>query len=231
MLNKYRPRGTDKNLIRVGVAEGDGGYLIPNDTFGIDGLYSPGVDQLSEFELYFAELGTPCFLIDYSVDSAPRSHKNFHFQKLWLSANNEPNSITLEDWISEDQGQKTELVLQMDIEGAEWAVLEKARRSTLRRFRIIVVELHGFAGKFQKKHSWKLLRVVTRNLFRDHIPVHFHGNNCCGSRQVGEHMIPNVVELTLLRKDRVGTLRDHAKLPHPLDRPNIPANALPPTWK
>jgi hypothetical protein len=59
-------------------------------------------------------------------------------------------------------------------------------------------------------------------LRQNHSVVHLHPNNCCGTTKVGSTgaAIPNVLELTLLRKDRLrrwGTRGQRVMSPHPLD--------------
>jgi len=51
--------------------------------------------------------------------------------------------------------------------------------------------------------------------------------------QIGDLAIPNVIEMTLLRKDRSPATGYATAFPHPLDRtnvPGIPDFALPKPW-
>ena len=41
------------------------------------------------------------------------------FRKLWLDIQGRPDSMTLEDWVAELSPGSDDLLLQMDIEGAE----------------------------------------------------------------------------------------------------------------
>ena len=143
LIQLLRPKKISGELVRIG-RSGDGGYLIPNDLGGISGLFSPGVADNSSFEEFFADLGVPCFLLDASIDASPLKHPNFNFRKEWLLGVTEPGlSTTLSDWMS---GSKINFqgngILQMDIEGAEYSVLESTSREILNEFRIIVIELH-----------------------------------------------------------------------------------------
>lgn len=68
---KLWPVKTRFPLIRIG-SENDGGYLIPNDLYGITACFSPGVDINSSFEKELLKReGIPSHLADYSVDAPP----------------------------------------------------------------------------------------------------------------------------------------------------------------
>jgi hypothetical protein len=103
-------------LERVG-GDGDGGYLIPQDTEGIVALFSPGVSTVANFELAFAERGVPCFLADRSVDGPPVAHARLHFLKKHLGQTTGPGTISLDDWVRRCCTQPGDLMLQMDIRG------------------------------------------------------------------------------------------------------------------
>lgn len=67
------------------------------------------------------------------------------------------------------------------------------------------------------------LGKLAQRLDRLFVSVHAHPNNCCGSFEFGElnARLPRVRELSLLRKDRIGTGnnigRSELQLPHRLD--------------
>ena len=65
MLTALHPQNTTTNLIRVGPS-GDGGYLIPDDLDGLVACFSPGVSDISGFEVQCAERGMDVFMADAS---------------------------------------------------------------------------------------------------------------------------------------------------------------------
>jgi len=71
---------SNHKLIRVG-GDSDGSYLVPDDLDGVTMCFSPGVSIEADFEFQLANRGMKCYLADYSVDEAPLSHPNFHFEK------------------------------------------------------------------------------------------------------------------------------------------------------
>lgn len=90
---------------------------------------------------------------------------------------------------------------------------------TLLRFRFIVLELHDLRSAFTRS-GLTLLKSLIRKLKASHEIVHLHPNNCCGGVFERELVWPEVLELTLIRKDRISKDLGLAELPHLLDRDN-----------
>ena len=232
-ISTMRPLQCGHELIRIG-GNGDGGYLVPDDLDGIVACFSPGVDRIAQFELTLAQrYGIPCFLADASVAEAPERHPIIHFERRFLGSQPDDKYMTLDDWVTrkEDRFGSGDLILQMDIEGAEYDVLTHASDEMLNRFRVIVLELHGLERLFL--NGFRLFfDSMIRKLLKNHAVVHLHPNNCCGKTSWGGVEIPRVMELTLLRNDRVFATGYREDFPHPLDDDNTrnPTLPLPPMW-
>ena len=217
-----RPINIGIDLVRVG-GDNDGAYLLPEDLDGITAVFSPGVATEFSFEKTFADQGIPCFMIDGSVDSPPSSHENFFFEKLWLSpVTKKGESISLDDWIHKAPA-SGDLVLQMDIEGAEFGCLITAKAATLQRFRVIVVEYHNL-GQMLNVKSLRRVQGVFEKLSNTHTVVHAHANNCCPVFRIRKIRIPTVIEVTYIRNDRVKERNGFASIPHEQDQLNVPDN-------
>lgn len=211
---------TDKKLIRVG-AEGDGGYLIPDDLEGIRAVFSPGVDAVAEFESYFAERGIDCYLADASVESPPISHPNFHFQKKFVYAGPSQGTwLNFQNWIEQSAPPEGDLLLQMDIEGAEWEILEEIPMDLLNRFRIIVLEMHGM-HQLAYKIAYETIKRTFQKLTLNFEIVHIHPNNAERTMHVHGFELAPLLEVSLLRKDRISSKYLVEKLPNKLDRDNV----------
>lgn len=87
------------------------------------------------------------------------------------------------------------------------------------RFRFIVLELHDLRSAFTRS-GLILLKSLIRKMKATHEIVHVPPNNCCGGVFEGELIWPEVLEMTLIRKDRIVKILGPAELPHPLDRDN-----------
>ena len=233
-IKKLRPYNVGIELIRMG-AKRDGGYLVPNDTEGISACFSPGVNKVSEFEMDCHNRNMKIFLADKSVDK-PRlnlKQEQFHFLKKFVGCLNNDDFITLDDWAEMMPVEKgEELMLQMDIEGAEYVTLINTSEALLKSYRIIVLEIHGL-HKIWNQEFYKLASAAFDKLLQHHTCVHIHPNN---HGTIVEHEgieIPTVMEMTFIRNDRIKEKTPHTQFPHPLDTHNsknrIPME-LPKIW-
>jgi hypothetical protein len=230
-LKDLHPVRTSTPLIRLG-SEVDGGYLVPDDLDGVVACFSPGVDVIASFEQAIADRGIPCFLADASVEKAPIEHPQFVFDRKFLGVWNDETTITLDTWVKHYAPPEGDLILQMDIEGAEWPVLLNVSDETLARFRIIVLEVHA-VQKMLEQEMLPIMSAALGRLTRSFHVVHNHPNNCYGSLQMGWLEVPRLLELTFLRKDRANATGYETQFPHPLDRTNVPGRAdvvLPKGW-
>ena len=217
-----KPKPSSHPLMRIG-ENCDGSYLVPEDLDGITACFSPGVNNFKHFEDTLVDVyGIDCHMCDFSSDvqnfRTPLKDGKQTFQKKWLDTKTEGDNISFDDWISGD-APSGDLLLQMDIEGAEYRNLLSVSEAALSRFRVIILEVHGL----EYIKSALILRNVLGPTFKrlsSHFSVaHAHPNNCCGDFDIpGTGIrIPNVLELTYIRKDRVTAPKYRPLLPHPLD--------------
>lgn len=228
LIRDLRPVTTAIPLVRIG-GDSDGAYLVPDDLDGVTALFSPGVAESATFEEYFANRGIPCYLADASVEQAPVNHALFHFEPRYLGIFNQDPFTTLDAWINRHAPGNGDLVLQMDIENAEWGVLANVSEETLRRFRIIVIEWHAVDRILDSAFH----RDVMRRLLQTHHVVHAHPNNSSRIVSARGISIPPLVEMTFLRKDRAAATGHATHFPHDLDIVNVPGQPdmpLPRNW-
>lgn len=231
LMRDARPWKAGPALIRLG-APGDGGYLVPDDLDGIVACFSPGVSTVADFEADLAARGIDCHLADGSVDGPPFDHPRFRFEKTFLGSEDDTTRMRLASWVRRNAPPQGDLLLQMDIEGAEYDVLLDTPSEILRRFRIIVIEFHDLEMLFTRP-GFALVRLCLQRLLRDFVVVHLHPNNCAGVARKAPFTVPSVMEFTFLRRDRAATLSPALDFPHPLDRANTTEREdppLPPCW-
>jgi hypothetical protein len=219
LFNKLRPVRAGPELIRLG-GPGDGGYLIPDDLDGIDCCYSAGVGSTSLFEADLGRRGIRSLMADYSVAGPSIEDPNFTFLKRYVGTCDSDTDIEINRWISSERARIP--MLQMDIEGGEYDCLLALAPERLRAFRIVALEVHHI-GTWRCPPFFRIAKSLVAKLLADFAVVHLHANNTAPMFEAARRQIPAVIELTLLRKDRVeaGAL-PWALLPHPLDRPNDP---------
>ncbi len=225
-----QPKNPRSGLIRIG-AKGDGGYLVPNDLDGIAGCISPGVSQEVGFDTALAERGVDVIMADSSVDAPPVDHPRFRFFKKHLDIIEDDAHVRLDTLCSNIPSDAGDLVLQMDIEGAEWRVLLDLDPQTLARFRIMVIEFHAVSDIFGRASSEMIISTF-RKLTHQHHVVHIHPNNTRGPIVSGSIAVPPFIEVTFYRKDRPLS-GEPVVIPHPLDAdcvPSMPTVTLPKVW-
>lgn len=213
-------------MTRLG-PNGDGGYILPNDLEGITACYSPGVSFVSDFENDCAKRGMQVFLADRSVDGPAVQNDAFHFTKKYIGAFDTDEFMTLDTWVEQTAPDpKSDLLLQIDIEGFEYEVFLNMTEKLQRRFRTIVVEFHMMDQLWNAPFN----RIITRTfdkLLQTHACVHIHPNNCCGSVEKDGLVIPRVMEFTFHRLDRVLPGEYQTKFPTELDFDNTTNATLP----
>jgi hypothetical protein len=220
LIKRLRPLDCGKKLIRIGGA-GDGGYLIPDDLDGIEYCFSPGVGPMSEFESQLADRKIMSFLADYSVDTPPTMRPEFTFDKKYLGSTNSERFMTLASWKDKYlKGYTGDLILQMDIEGAEYRVILSTPNELLSQFRILVIEFHGLDRLFDPV-VFQLYYSCFDKLLESFYIAHIHPNNCCRSVRKGSIEVPRVMEFTFLHKKRVRRTEPLHKFPNELDAPTF----------
>jgi hypothetical protein len=215
LFRRLWPQSIGVDLLKCGE------YLIPTDIGVIDAVFSPGVGPNSEFELFFASKNIPCYMADASVDAPSVSNSNFHFVKKYIGATTQGEFINLEDWIHQNYPEGQNAVLQMDIEGAEYESILSVSSETLKRFKLIVMEIH-YLNFLASQEGMALGSAFFHHLLKDFTVAHFHVNNFLRPVKFKDVMFPADIEITLVRNDLVKNPQPVEVLPHPLDMKNNP---------
>lgn len=225
LLRDLHPRDAGVPLVRLG-PDRDGGYLVPDDLDGVVACFSPGVGDVTGFDDDCRALGMAVFQADGTVADPDRGH---HFVARNLGVADTADTMTLATWLAEAAPPAGDLLLQMDIEGHELPVLIGTPPDVLARFRVVVLELHALGALAQDAHR-ATVRAALDRLLVGHTCVHAHPNNAGALVDVGGRTVPEFLELTFLRNDRVRGDGFVTRFPHPLDRDNVagPPVVLPP---
>ncbi len=219
-MRRFRPQKTGLELVRVG-PDYDGGYLLPDDMDDLVALYSPGVSDTTGFDLEFAKRGVNSFLADGTIDAPSGMHPRMAFEKMMLGGADAEGVMTLASWIARTAPAGGDLLLQMDIEGSEYGVVQATPSDVLQRFRIIVLELHRVDEMLLGDEREVLVEFMDK-LGSTHRLCHLHPNNCSAAVEIDGQNVPPILELTYLRNDRV-MVEDagEADFPHAKDMPNM----------
>ena len=176
---------------------GDGGYVIGQLKTPYDCYISAGVSDEESFSRDFIEsvnfTRENSFAFDGTIESYPyRYTEKITFIKKNIGATNDTHTTNL-SFLTDKY---SNIFLKMDIEGGEFPWLLSLTQTTLNKFKQIVIELHGILD-----NSWGSSysnKVKCLEKFKaTHYLIHAHGNSGAGTT----NSIPNVIELTFVRKD------------------------------
>ncbi len=211
-------------------AKSDGGYVIFKD-LEYDGFYSYGIGTDISFEEELISAmpeDMTCHLFDHTIENFPSNNPRLIWHKEGVGPCIKDNIKSIRSQLKGNNDiNKKSIFLKMDIEGSEWLTLLNISSKILKRFKQIVIEYHGIcndAWGVDLKTKVEVLKKIKKFF---HV-VHVHGNNCANANNVLLYdkncLIPEVIEVTYLRKDKNNKTRK-SKQKYPikdLDYPNNP---------
>lgn len=206
----------DRNFIRIGNTNGDGGYVMIDD-FDINmRAYSFGIGNDVSWDMDIANRKIKVFMYDHTIYQLPQVHQLFQFNRLGIGSGN--NCFSLEEFLEKNNDlENYNLILKMDIEGAEWDVLNSTSPELLKHFRQITLELHDVC---RWEYKEKILNGLCK-LNLTHQTVWLHGNNANRAECAGGILMPNLLEVTFARRDAYLFESESCIFPMPLDVPNL----------
>ena len=214
LLKKLLPYKINTNLKKLG-EKNDGGYLVPEDFEGIKINYSAGVGMLTKFEAdLINKYSIYSKMLDYNEIDRSIIPNGCDFIKKKLSLRNNSEEISINNWL--DTNDK-EIMLKLDIEGGEYQVLSEISQENMNKIRILIIEFHNlrdlrsafFLSFFENRRE-----MVERFVYVWQVDLHHTSN----SKKIGIVKIPDMLEVTLIKKNRVKNFRKvFSKLPHDLD--------------
>jgi hypothetical protein len=202
--------------IRIG-NQNDGGYIIcdiPNINYDI--MIAGGVADDITFEENLCSIypNLMCYAFDGTVHCKINKsiNKNIVFVKKNIGPVLDDYNTNLFPLIEKGNN----IFLKMDIEGAELPWLRCLNNEQMEKFSQIVIEFHF---PFLEEDN-----EVFEKLNKNHVLVHFHGNNCpAGVINHKGIIIPNVFECTYINKKYIDITKielNNECIPGPLDMPN-----------
>ena len=206
----------DDQLIRVG-GDGDGGYVMV-DGLRVDGAISIGVGPDVSWDRDVALRGIPVVMFDHTVRRLPAKVPGGVFHRIGVGVGDslKPLSSLLE--IAGFQ-ESSNLLLNIDVEGAEWEVFQTADSELLARFQQVVCELHGFEAVDGGAGGDRIVSALER-LSTTHVPVHLHANNYSRIIRFGDLWFPSAVEVSWVRRDLASDMEPRSGIRSMHDRPN-----------
>lgn len=187
------------NKTRIG-RNADGGYVLV-DGLDYDFLISGGVGSDTSFENEIMKQIPSGIVVDGTVKRVRNCPENLIFLQEMIGEN------SLTEYIDAHEN----ILLKMDIEGAEVPWILSLDTEHIKKFRQIVIEFHNLKEK--------TLEAVEK-LNETHVIVHAHGNNTRSVMNVFGNPVPRCYELTFVRRSEFPDLKKNTlPLPSELDYP------------
>lgn len=209
-------------LTRVG-NKNDGGYVML-DSFSSDCekvAYSFGINDDVSWDDDMAKLGYQVYQYDHTIDRTPYDRPEFKFFRIGISEEKTPSDDgmldTMEDLIKRNGHIRMDnMVLKMDVEGAEYGFIKYTSEDILKKFNQIVLECHSL----NDVNKWGLISEALKKITEIFAVVHIHANNFSSVVFVEGVPYPDTLEITFINRKRY-KLRDNSneKLPLDIDNP------------
>ena len=212
-----------KNFVRFG-RNFDGGYIMV-DNFNARGIaYSFGINNDVSWDTDMAARGYDIFMYDPTINALPKNNERFHFFKEGVLGieDKEKSMNTLENFIRiNGHEHESNMILKMDVEGAEWSFLSTVSAETLSQFDQLVFEFHDLIRPKGQSAMDTTLACINK-INQTHSLVHLHATNCGMILILDDKvLIPDLLELTYVKTSNYELVDDeNIFLPIPLDRSN-----------
>ncbi len=212
------------DYVRIGRLN-DGGYAMINDFRENMSAYSFGISDDMSWDIHLHDIsGMRVHMYDHTIPCAPTFHHGCDFYRIGLGVadDREHDLLSLLSVLKEngDMDNRNGLIMKMDIEGAEWRVLEGMPETVLQLFRQMVFEFHGMIKQDNDEDDIRLR--VLRKLNTTHQVVWVHGNNCTGAVGNQEMTMPFSIEVLYLNRMHYSFEDNGVHLPLTIDMPNLP---------
>ncbi len=203
-------------LVRTG-REHDGGYILLDDFHAGDVAYSFGIRDDVSWDKDMASRGYDVFMYDHTIDSLPEENPRFHWSRLGIAdgVTQDDRLKTLDELIHANHHEdKHNMILKMDVEGAEWGFLEQISSEKLSRFSQIALELHWILSG---RNQATILNSL-KKLNQTHQLVHIHPCNFGEYITVSGKNFPDILQVLYVRKGSYScNVNYEVNLPLPID--------------
>lgn len=205
-------------LVRIG-KNADGGYVMLDDFERIEACYSFGIGAEVSWEESMAAKNIDVYCYDHTIDCMPRDNVKIHFFRNGIAGSDSSDGIfkSMGTFLRQNKSQTDNLILKMDVEGAEWEFLQKVEKNVLSCFKQMTFELHDLTDESRGRE----VLFCLNKLRETHQPVWIHGNNAGLSEKSGIYIVPQMLEITYVRKDSYRLEECEYDCPIHLDYPNI----------
>lgn len=206
---------------RVGCI-GDGGYIMADCLRPTQSVISYGIANEVSFDVELAEAGHKIWQFDHTIVGAPVTHPNITFTREGVAGTDQPDELlyTIETHAARLEIPRAGAILKMDVEGAEWEVLDGISPEALGQFDQILMEFHGMSRIVHPKFMKRFIDVMEK-LNAQFTLFHVHANNARPLVSVDHFVTPGLIEVSYIRTDLVTREPSKTVYPTPMDSPNV----------
>jgi hypothetical protein len=177
----------------------DGGYVLFNRIRENSNCISVGVGTNISFDVELSNFVNEVHLYDHTVPGLPQfAPHNVKYFKQGLGVESIGQFLNLQDCVDK-WTPDSNIILKMDIEGAEWEILSALDSETLLRFDQIAIEFHDFFKIRELEHFRRIVEVLSK-LNKSHSVVNLHANNWGKYEIVSNVPFADVLEVTYVSK-------------------------------
>ena len=187
-----------KERVFVGPDKEGGTYIMLNDFEDIKIAYSLGIDNNIDFDKDLAEKGIDIYMYDHTIDKLPSENPKFHWKKIGVGGNSDRSDKiqTLLDMMKEN-GHLNEknMILKIDVEGAEWNTFKDIPEDVLTQFKYILLEYHFY------NLEASVIYNILKKIHKTHQVYFIHTNYISKIINFGNNRIVGCIEVSyIIRK-------------------------------
>ncbi|CAO4144770.1 hypothetical protein LPLAFNJD_LOCUS1775 [Methylorubrum aminovorans] len=220
-LSLLTPYEIDVPKVRIG-PQRDGAYILAGIMKPCQPVVSFGIGTVYTFDEEVAQRGHDVYMFDHTIGMLNLSNKKMHFYPHGVGPNDIPeqNIFSIKTYLDRHAPQAQDIILKMDVEGAEWDVLEHIDDDTLQRFSQVTMEVHDL-DRLDNDYFRRRFVKVMRKLNENFTIFHVHGNNYVDLKIISGFPICPVLELSFVRTSLVHRTASRTYYPSSLDLPNL----------
>jgi hypothetical protein len=183
-------------LERIGNPNGGGGYIMLHEFPDGSVCYSFGIPIDNSWNTCISEKNVDVFLFD--------NFPNECFSSSRIRSNNGGNTNSeLKKLLQlmKQNGHENEqfMILKVDIGGAEWDILANIPTEIMMHFNQMIIIFYDVHHVDNPPIQQKMVRVLEK-INTTHQAVHVHGDNSAECKIVSGVLLPDVLEVTYVRK-------------------------------
>lgn len=206
--------------IKYGNHYGDGGYVMMKTVRPEQVVYSFGIGQNPAFDLDLARRGNLVYMFDHTIERVSAEHENFRFYREGIAGTDDPakSLYSLDHYMIRFGHEQSDMILKIDVEGAEWESILATPDARLCQFEQIVFEFHRF-HLIEDVKLRALIAGALEKLNRHFTLHHVHANNFADVTTCGGLAVCPVIETSYVRSDLVERRPSRTVFPTGLDTP------------